>query len=344
MSYFFIECPYCHGQIKKHIKYIGHEFSCPHCQRGLKLEINGKDNTDEDSELDENIIFCSYCQKAISIEDEICPHCNKQTPLGIKNNGMENKKDNCPLCQKIIEIPSNTKRNTIILCPYCSSEIYYTSNCFLRKVTASDKKIQKKQEKEAQKSPLQKNIESNLSAIFWLFILLAIPFCLIYGSYLVWQKENFSGLFYVGIPILIFSLCMTFANIKNKNSFFSYIKAFFSSIIITPLFSGIIILILGILISFACSRSNYNSEKWDVLDMAERHLKNNYLKAPSTAKFKHIPEDSISDAVKKIGPNRYRVTSYVDAQNSFGAMIRTNFTIEIYKKRGSWYAENLITY
>lgn len=92
------------------------------------------------------------------------------------------------------------------------------------------------------------------------------------------------------------------------------------------------------------SSSNYNSKKWDVLDMAERHLKNNYLKAPSTAKFKHIPEDSISNAVQKIGPNRYRVTSYVDAQNSYGAMIRTNFTIEIYKKRGSWYAENLITY
>lgn len=92
------------------------------------------------------------------------------------------------------------------------------------------------------------------------------------------------------------------------------------------------------------SSSSSDSDKWDALDLAEKHLKNNYLKAPATAEFKHVPLDEISRVVQKTGKDRYRVKSYVDAQNSFGATVRTNFTIDIYKKNGSWYAENLRTY
>jgi len=49
------------------------------------------------------------------------------------------------------------------------------------------------------------------------------------------------------------------------------------------------------------------------------------LKAPSTAKFPGIL-DGRSDHISYLGNQKYRINSYVDAQNSFGAMIRTRFS------------------
>lgn len=46
------------------------------------------------------------------------------------------------------------------------------------------------------------------------------------------------------------------------------------------------------------------------------------LKSPSTAKFPTF-EDSM---VIPLGDNRFKISSYVDAQNSFGAMVRTPYT------------------
>lgn len=43
------------------------------------------------------------------------------------------------------------------------------------------------------------------------------------------------------------------------------------------------------------------------------------LKAPKTAKFKWIAEHTFD------GKDLYTVKSYVDSENSFGAMIRTHF-------------------
>jgi hypothetical protein len=45
------------------------------------------------------------------------------------------------------------------------------------------------------------------------------------------------------------------------------------------------------------------------------------LKAPRTAKFPW----GASDRTVHLGGGKYRVRAYVDAQNSFGAMIRSNF-------------------
>lgn len=51
------------------------------------------------------------------------------------------------------------------------------------------------------------------------------------------------------------------------------------------------------------------------------------LKSPRSAKFEF---GAVSNgSVKYIGNNTYSVKSYVDAQNSFGAMIRTHFSLEI---------------
>ena len=52
------------------------------------------------------------------------------------------------------------------------------------------------------------------------------------------------------------------------------------------------------------------------------------LKSPSTAKFKGMFDDPLSD-VTSLSSGRYRVESWVDAQNGFGAMIRSTFVCEI---------------
>jgi len=49
------------------------------------------------------------------------------------------------------------------------------------------------------------------------------------------------------------------------------------------------------------------------------------LKSPSTAKF----PDEKNEHTFKIDAHRYKIISYVDAQNSFGASIRTKFIAEV---------------
>lgn len=53
------------------------------------------------------------------------------------------------------------------------------------------------------------------------------------------------------------------------------------------------------------------------------------LKAPTTAKF------PFAEAVH-VGDDVYQMASYVDSQNSFGAMIRTHFVGEIARVDGVW--------
>lgn len=51
------------------------------------------------------------------------------------------------------------------------------------------------------------------------------------------------------------------------------------------------------------------------------------LKAPSTAKFPRTTEKD--KHIKYLGNKEYQIDSWVDSQNSFGAMIRTNFSVTI---------------
>lgn len=61
------------------------------------------------------------------------------------------------------------------------------------------------------------------------------------------------------------------------------------------------------------------------------------LKAPSTAKFPWYSADKVVRTGK-----RYKITSYVDSQNSFGAMIRTPFICIIRHVKGDeWVLEKL---
>lgn len=55
------------------------------------------------------------------------------------------------------------------------------------------------------------------------------------------------------------------------------------------------------------------------------------LKAPSTAKF-----PSAEYTATDLGGGRWRVSSYVDAQNGFGAMLRSQWTVEMEATGETW--------
>lgn len=62
------------------------------------------------------------------------------------------------------------------------------------------------------------------------------------------------------------------------------------------------------------------------------------LKTPSTAKFPVFKDDM----VVHLNNNRFKVSSYVDAQNSFGAVVRTLYTCWIKNVGGNeWELENI---
>lgn len=62
------------------------------------------------------------------------------------------------------------------------------------------------------------------------------------------------------------------------------------------------------------------------------------LVAPSTAEY----PSGYSDYTRSLGGGRFRVDAYVDAQNSFGAMIRTDFSCTVdYQGNDNWRLEEL---
>ena len=64
------------------------------------------------------------------------------------------------------------------------------------------------------------------------------------------------------------------------------------------------------------------------------------LKSPSTAKF---PSSYNSDGVSITrNDNTYYVSSYVDAENSFGAIVRTNFKVTIQNNYGEYSVTDII--
>jgi hypothetical protein len=81
-----------------------------------------------------------------------------------------------------------------------------------------------------------------------------------------------------------------------------------------------------------CSNSDSNGAKpesshspLNAYVMCKQFLKDR-LKAPSTADF---PFESYEDVTTSMGGGQYRVSSYVDSENSFGAKIRTRYSCEV---------------
>ena len=93
-----------------------------------------------------------------------------------------------------------------------------------------------------------------------------------------------------------------------------------------------VIIILSAIISTLSSFSNSSGEfDYKVISCAIQGVKE-VIKAPSTAKFRDYSKTSfpISLLPEKIKDGEYVVSNYVDAENSYGAMIRSNFTCTVW--------------
>lgn len=74
--------------------------------------------------------------------------------------------------------------------------------------------------------------------------------------------------------------------------------------------------------------------------MMEDFVKNR-LKSPSTTEFPGV-WDGRADHIRKVGAHTYEINSYVDAENSFGASIRTRFTGTIKQiSKDEWQLQSL---
>jgi hypothetical protein len=56
------------------------------------------------------------------------------------------------------------------------------------------------------------------------------------------------------------------------------------------------------------------------------------LRAPSTAGFSGVLDTTVAPS----GPSAYRVSGYVDAENGFGAQIRTDYVCEVREDGDTW--------
>lgn len=83
------------------------------------------------------------------------------------------------------------------------------------------------------------------------------------------------------------------------------------------------------------------SDKTMALIMSQDFVKRE-LKSPSTAKFPSIHRDGVR--VNQTGDCKFRVSAYVDAQNGFGAVVRTRYVMDIERlsKSQSWRNNGLI--
>lgn len=89
----------------------------------------------------------------------------------------------------------------------------------------------------------------------------------------------------------------------------------------------------------AMSEIKYEA-KWQCRKFMERSLK-----APSTAEFQSVNDFSAELYVSEGdgGHFSYKVAGYVDAQNSFGAKIRTRFNCAVRKVGDTWQLVELTT-
>lgn len=85
-----------------------------------------------------------------------------------------------------------------------------------------------------------------------------------------------------------------------------------------------VVFIIAIIVSLFATGGGSDSDNRDAWvcaqDVVEEHLK-----SPSTADFCSYTEATITP----LGNNRYEIKGYVDAQNGFGAMVRSYFTVEL---------------
>lgn len=108
----------------------------------------------------------------------------------------------------------------------------------------------------------------------------------------------------------------------------SRINKFFAYIIII----GVVITVIASIFSSVNDNDKINNtsvDEYDALVTAHSFVEDK-LKAPATAEF-----PTIKNTVIKKTENIWELSSYVDAQNSFGATIRTNWYVKMEYKLGN---------
>lgn len=118
----------------------------------------------------------------------------------------------------------------------------------------------------------------------------------------------------------------------------------FEPIKVILIVAGAIIFLFGVNYIFQDGNSKTPKAKKqidniEVYSGVKEYVKNN-LKAPKTAEFPRPFE--YQNHVKRIDENNFIVTSWVDSQNSYGALIRTKFTCNIRHSHGKLYGSNLV--
>ena len=98
---------------------------------------------------------------------------------------------------------------------------------------------------------------------------------------------------------------------------------------------GVIVLIFTWLFSFGGNGGSSSSSTPRIEGSKAFVIAQNYveiaLKAPSTADF-----PTFDYTAQNLGNGKWKVVSYVDAQNSFGAQIRNDWSVVLIHKGGDW--------
>jgi len=102
------------------------------------------------------------------------------------------------------------------------------------------------------------------------------------------------------------------------------------------IFGGIFVVavILSIIITFLLpDENNQPVDKHEAIVQAETYVKD-ILKSPKSAKFSGITETNATE----ISTDEWEVTGWVDAENSFGADVRSNYRVvmEVDAKEREW--------
>jgi hypothetical protein len=101
------------------------------------------------------------------------------------------------------------------------------------------------------------------------------------------------------------------------------------------------LMLVGIVIGCSEDKKVLEAEKADPDRSIEgwamsQEVVRSVLKAPSIAKFGPFEESSVTP----LGASKYRIVAYVDSQNSFGAMLRSHYTVDMQYTNGKWRSSN----
>lgn len=103
----------------------------------------------------------------------------------------------------------------------------------------------------------------------------------------------------------------------------------FSSFLVMIIFAGL--LVLAILVAIESSKPSKTDPKTEAWYVCKEFITRS-LKAPKTAEFPRYQASNVS----YMGSTEYNVSMYVDAENSFGALVRSYFICRVKKDGDQW--------